>query len=121
MMSKQATAKPEAATKTSTPAAVKPVTPKATAPAAPSAAYRGPGDDPHMMWALWREESYVHVQAHTILPSELDSAFDPSSPYVHVGERIHVAENGLPIPEWRIELVHLIASALGIRWPIYPR
>jgi hypothetical protein len=92
---------------------------------APSAAlmtaYRGRGDEPHVMWGLWREESYVFAQAHTVLPAELDSPFDPMAPHVHLGERIPASENGLPISEWRVELVHLIAATLGIRWPIYPR
>jgi hypothetical protein len=84
-------------------------------------AYRGPGDEPHIMWALWRDESYVYAQAQTVLPAELDSPFDPMASHLHIGERIPASDNGLPIPEWRVELVHLIATTLGIRWPIYPR
>lgn len=83
-------------------------------------AYRGPHDEPHIMWALWRGERYVYVQSQTVLPAELDSPFDPFAPYAHVGERIPSSENGLPISEWRVELTHLYASAFGIRWPIYP-
>jgi CdiI N-terminal domain len=94
---------------------------KGESSAALMTAYRGPGDEPHVMWGLWRDESHVYVQAHTVLPVELESAFDPMAPHAHIGKRIPASENGLPIPEWRIELVDLIASALGIRWPMYPR
>lgn len=61
-----------------------------------------------------------YAQAHTVLPAELDSPFDPTAPHLRIRERIPASDNALPIPEWRVELVHLIATSLGIRWPIYP-
>ena len=79
--------------------------------------YRGPGDSAHTMWALWREQGYVYVQEHSVLPADLDSPFDPNDPYPHVGERIPAAEQGLPIPEWRVEIEHLHAAMLGIQPP----
>jgi hypothetical protein len=82
-------------------------------------AYRGPGDRPHVMWALWRDESHVYIQEQTVLPAELDTLFDPRAPYQQVGNRVAATEAGLPISEWRIELVHLLAEAYGIRWPRY--
>jgi hypothetical protein len=83
-------------------------------------AYRGPEDRPHIMWALWRDETYVYIQEQTVLPAELDAPFDPRSPYAQTGERVAASEAGLPIPEWRVELIHLLATAFGIRWPLYP-
>ena len=83
-------------------------------------AYRGSRESAHTMWALWREEGYVYIQEHSVLPGDLDAPFDPNEPYAHVGERIPAAQNALPIPEWRVELVHLHAANLGIRWPRYP-
>jgi hypothetical protein len=83
-------------------------------------AYRGPGDVAHLMWALWRDAGYVYVQREVVLPAELDSPFDPSAPYAHVGPHTHSTANGLPIAEWRIDLASLLAGALGIRWPGFP-
>jgi hypothetical protein len=79
--------------------------------------YRGPGDAPHMMWALWRQADSVYVQPHCVLPSEVDAPFDPAFPYEHVGTRICVTEQSLPLAEWRVDLAQLIASAMHIRWP----
>jgi hypothetical protein len=73
------------------------------------------------MWALWRDASHVYVQEHSVVAAELDSPFDPAEPYAHVGEWIAASEHALPISEWRVDLVHLFAAALGIRWPLYPR
>src|SRR4051812_15079592 len=83
-------------------------------------AYRGPGEAVHHMWGLWREADQVYVQQHSVSSSDLDAAFDPESPYAHLGERIPTTKHALPIPEWRFDLVHLYAAAMGIRWPLYP-
>lgn len=83
-------------------------------------AYRGPGDEVHRMWGLWRDAGQLYVQEHSVVAAELDDPFDPAQPYAHVGQRIAAAEHGLPIAEWRVDLVHLYAAALGIRWPLYP-
>lgn len=79
--------------------------------------YRGIGDAPHMMWALWREAEHVYVQPHCVVPSEVETPFDPTAPYEHVGTRIHATEQSLPLEEWRVDLVQLVASAMHIRWP----
>lgn len=84
-------------------------------------AYRGRGDSAHTMWALWRDRQHVHVQEHSVLPSDLDAPFDPKEPYAHVGERVPAADNALPIAEWRVEIAHVHAAMLGIRWPGYLR
>lgn len=81
-------------------------------------AYRGPGSQPHVLWALWHEESYIYVQEHPVIPSELEVPFDPGQPYAHVGERVPASEHGLGIPEWRMDFTELIAGNLGIRWPL---
>jgi len=83
-------------------------------------AYRGPGDEPHTMWALWRDDEHIYIQEQTVLPSEVDVPWDPRAPYVHVGVRVPASDQALPISEWRTEIVQLYAAALGIRWPFYP-
>jgi hypothetical protein len=30
-------------------------------------AYRGPGEEPHLLWALWREDSHVYVQVQGLV------------------------------------------------------
>ena len=80
-------------------------------------AFRGPDELPHLMWALWRDGGFVYVQPQCVLNRELDSPFDPYAPYDHVDARIPVTEQALPLAEWRVELEHLYASALNIRWP----
>jgi hypothetical protein len=69
------------------------------------------------MWALWRDNGHVYVQEHSVLQAELDVRFDPADPYPHVGDRVPAGETGLPIPEWRVEVEHIHAAMLGIRWP----
>jgi hypothetical protein len=83
-------------------------------------AYRGPGEATHHMWGAWREGGHIYLQEHVVAVTELDEPFDPAAPYVHLGERIPASQQALPIPEWRIDLVHVYAAALGIRWPLYP-
>ena len=80
------------------------------------AAYRGPGEKPHVMWSLWRVNGHVYVQSQVVIPEETDAPFDPSSPYAHVGERIPSSESGLPILEWRCNVTELIAVGFGVRW-----
>ena len=77
------------------------------------AAYRGPGENPHVMWSLWRVNGHVYVQSQVVIPEETDAPFDPSSPYVHVGARIPSSE----IPEWRCNVTELLADDFGMRWP----
>jgi hypothetical protein len=80
-------------------------------------AYRGAAGAPHVMWALWKDETHVYVQEHCVFPAELDSAFDPSDPYPHVGERIAATEHRLSIPEWRFDLGDLFAASVRIHRP----
>jgi hypothetical protein len=83
-------------------------------------AYRGAGQAIHHMWGLWRDAGQVYVQQHSVSSADLDAPFDPTAPYAHLGERIPTSKHALPIPEWRVDLVHLYAAAMGIRWPFYP-
>jgi hypothetical protein len=73
-------------------------------------AYRGTGDEPHVMWALWREDPHVYVQQLTVLRAELPDSFDPAAPYPHVSERVPASEQALPIPEYRHDLMPLLAA-----------
>jgi hypothetical protein len=81
-------------------------------------AYRGTTGLPHVMWGLWRDYTYVYAQQLSLLPSELDSPFDPQHPYPHVGEHVPASEQRLPIPELRVEIKYLIAASLGFRGPL---
>jgi hypothetical protein len=83
-------------------------------------AYGGPGDAAHHMWGLWRDDGHVYLQQHSVIARELDPPFDPKAPYTHLGQRIATSKHHLPIPEWRLDLVHVYAAAMGIRWPLYP-
>jgi hypothetical protein len=82
-------------------------------------AYRGTGEDAvHLMWALWREGDKAYVQPHAVLASEVEGGcFDAMSPDGHVGARIPVTEESLPLMEWCVEIEQLFAAALRIRWP----
>lgn len=81
--------------------------------------YAGDGDRPHAMWALWRDGDFVYVQPHIVVSEGLETPFDPGAPEPHVGERIG-PDHGLPIAEWRVEFVYLVATAFGLRWPRLP-
>jgi len=81
-------------------------------------AFSGPGDASHSMWALWREATSVYIQPLCVLAAPLDDPFDPRAPYEHVGARVPVTENDLPMDEWRVELDQLMAFGLRIRWPL---
>jgi len=80
-------------------------------------AYRGPHGDAHLMWALWRENTSVYVQSHCVAACDLSAPFDVSAAYEHVDVRVPAREQALPITEWRVDVEHLFASALQIRWP----
>lgn len=81
--------------------------------------YAGRDSRPHSMWALWRDGDFVYVQPHIVMSDVSDPPFNPRAPEAHVGARLG-PEHGLPIAEWRVELVHLLAAAFGPRWPQFP-
>jgi hypothetical protein len=81
--------------------------------------YAGRDTRPHSMWALWRDGDFVYVQPHIVVPRAQDDPFDPGTPEAHLGARVG-PEHGLPIAEWRVELVYLLAAAFGPRWPQLP-
>jgi hypothetical protein len=80
--------------------------------------FSGAGDAPHLMWALWRQGAHIYIQSHCVLPAHLAAPFDPRAPYEHVGARIPITENHLPMDEWRVEFGQLLAFGLRIRWPL---
>jgi len=80
-------------------------------------AYRGPRGDAQLMWALWRENTSVYVQPHCVAASDLATPFDLEAAYAHVDVRVPAHDQALPIAEWRVDVEHLFASALQIRWP----
>jgi hypothetical protein len=80
--------------------------------------FAGAGDAPHSMWALWREGAYIYIQSHCVLRAHLAAPFDPRAPYEHIGTRIPVMENLLPMDECRVEFGQLLAFGLRIRWPL---
>ena len=82
-------------------------------------AYRGQGETPHLAWALWRENEWLYMQKQTFVPAEFTETFDPWNPDAQIGKRVPATEEGLPIAEWRTKLVHLFATAFGIRIPNY--
>jgi hypothetical protein len=79
-------------------------------------AYGGPDGASHTMWALWLESDEVYVQGLTLLTSELDAAFNPNEPHAHLGTRVPVGENALPIPEWCFDRAYLHTAKFGSRW-----
>jgi len=84
-------------------------------------AYRGGGDAPHTLWAMWRDFDHVYVQARTVRAVAFGDPFDPSDPYPHVPPRMPVCEYTPPATQWRIELESFFASAFGLRVPLHGR
>lgn len=80
-------------------------------------AYRPDDDAAHTMWALWREGGRVFVQPHCVMTRDASQPFDPFAPYTHVGSRLPVTEERLPISEWSVEVDAFFAAALKLRWP----
>ena len=79
-------------------------------PTALMTGYRGATQDAHVMWALWPEGDHVYVQELSVLPSELNAPFDPHHAYAHIGERIPASAQDLPIAEYRVDLLPLLAA-----------
>ena len=84
-------------------------------------AYRGDGRGPHMLWAMWRDDDHVYVQARSVRPSTRAQPFDPWNAYAYVPTRMPVGEYAPPATQWRIELESFFASAVGLRVPFYSR
>jgi hypothetical protein len=78
-------------------------------------AYRGNAERPHVMWGLWRTDTHICIQEHSVLSSDLDAPFDPSAPYDHLGEYVPTAVHGLPIPEWHVPIEQLNAALKSFR------
>jgi hypothetical protein len=78
-------------------------------------AYRGRDPRAHLMWALWRDDTHIYIQEHSVLDAELDAPFDPAMPYEHVGEHVPAAIHGLPIPEWHVPIDRVRDSMTWLR------
>ena len=84
-------------------------------------AYRGDGDEPHTLWAMWRDHDHVYVQARSVRVPAFGDPFDPWDPYPCVPSRMPVCEYAPPATQWRVELESFFASAFGLRVPFYSR
>lgn len=79
--------------------------------------YSGIRGATHSIWSLWRADGHVYVQPQCVLAAEVEMPFDPVAPYAHVGVRIPVSENELPLLEWCVPIEHVYAATLRVRWP----
>ena len=84
-------------------------------------AYRGDDDEPHGLWAMWRDHDHVYVQARTVRTLAFGAPFDPWDPYAHVPSRMPVCEYTPPATQWRVELESFFVSAFGLRVPFHTR
>ena len=82
-------------------------------------AYRGDVDEPHALWAMWRDHDYIYVQARSVRPHAFATSFDPWDPYEYVPSRMPVCEYAPPATQWRVELESFFASAFGLRVPFH--
>ena len=84
-------------------------------------AYRGDDDEPHALWAMWRDGDHIYVQARTVRPLAFGEPFDPRHAYAYVPPRMPVCEYTPPATQWRVEIGSFLASAVGVRVPFYSR
>ncbi|HMC57255.1 MAG TPA: hypothetical protein VKH19_18895, partial [Gemmatimonadaceae bacterium] len=81
--------------------------------------YHGDGDEPHVLWAMWRDDDHVYVQARSVRADASDAPFDPWNPYPFVPTRMPVGEYTPPPTQWRVELESFFASVFDLRVPFY--
>lgn len=55
-------------------------------------------------WPVWRVDRIVFVHNQLLLFKNLALAFDSTNPYVHIGDRAIVNEEGEAISEWQVDL-----------------
>ena len=84
-------------------------------------AYRGDEDEAHVLWAMWRDDDHVYVQARSVRAVPFADPFDPSDPYPYVPSRMPVCEYAPPATQWRVELTSFFASAYDLRVPFFTR
>jgi len=82
-------------------------------------AYQGDGDEPHVLWAMWRDDDHVYVQARSVRSAAYDAPFDPWNPYPFVPSRMPVGAYAPPPTQWRVELESFVAGAFGLRVPFF--
>ena len=75
-------------------------------------AYHGHGDRSHRLWAMWRDDDHVYVEARSVR-SQSAVPFDPGRPYAYVPPRIPVGEYAPPATQWRVDAESFFASASG--------
>ncbi len=51
-------------------------------------------------WPMYREGEDVYIQNAIIFLDEIAGAFDPAAPWVYVGPRLGIDEDGNKISEW---------------------
>ncbi|MBV9025015.1 MAG: hypothetical protein JO362_14775 [Streptomycetaceae bacterium] len=56
------------------------------------------------IWPLYRIGNQVHVQNELLFPEDLDKPFNASEPWLSVGPRETVSDDGRPISEWVVSL-----------------
>jgi hypothetical protein len=57
-----------------------------------------------MWWPIWRRDQTIHVHNQILLFKNLTVAFDPTNPYVHIGDHTTKNEDGEAISEWQVSL-----------------
>jgi len=55
-----------------------------------------------MCWPLYRVGDSVHIQNKLIILDQLASALDPEAPWLSIGPRVTVDEDGNPLSEWEV-------------------
>ncbi|MFD7939026.1 hypothetical protein ACFV4T_31655 [Streptomyces sp. NPDC059755] len=67
-------------------------------------------------WPLYRIDDAVYVQNSLILLAELDHSFDPDVPWLSVGPREVIDEDGNKISEWRTDILELRDFRERVGW-----
>lgn len=69
-------------------------------------------------WPMYALGDEVAVQNRVMFMDEIQGEFDPLNPYVHLGPRETLTEEGAPISEWRVsagDLVRYLGSAVPMK------
>lgn len=55
-------------------------------------------------WTAHRDGERVYLQQQVLFLEQLQTAFDPSAPFIHIGPREQVDEDGNKISEWAVSV-----------------
>lgn len=69
----------------------------------------GPDAAYYVGWPAWRDGDRVWVQERLFLREQLNGAFDPEYPEVHVGPRQELSPEGARISQWHVRLPDVAA------------